>query len=294
MTLQTRRKKPADAPWDVYKKGFSFYRGDEHSVSSRPQRQTEIGVGFLFGGASELTFGGRVEKICEKQLHLIWGTVPHQTTWLAPRTSFGVVSIPLSWFVSWNLPGEFVQRVLSGEFIREPNPSSRTATDELLMLQWERDLAPGHSETSQKVALMEVEARLMRLAEAVLSAKSAHSAEPLTRPSPMNPNVSGDSIDRMTSYIAAHYQEPIGVNDIAKAAGLNPAYAMRLFRKLWGTTMGSFLLQHRLWHAQRLLVSTPMKIFEVAEESGFGSTAQFHELFRRNFHQTPANYRNHH
>jgi transcriptional regulator GlxA family with amidase domain len=98
----------------------------------------------------------------------------------------------------------------------------------------------------------------------------------------------------MTSYIAAHYQEPIDVNDIAKAAGLNPAYAMRLFRKLWGTTMGSFLLQHRLWHAQRLLVSTPMKIFEVAEESGFGSTAQFHELFRRNLHQTPANYRSHH
>jgi transcriptional regulator GlxA family with amidase domain len=181
--------------------------------------------------------------------------------------------------------------VLSGDFIREPNPSSRTATDELLMLQWERDLAPGHSETSQKVALMEVEARLIRLAEAVLSAKPA---ETLTRPSPVNSNVSGDSIDKMTSYIAAHYQEPIDVNDIAKAAGLNPAYAMRLFRKLWGTTMGSFLLQHRLWHAQRLLVSTPMKIFEVAEESGFGSTAQFHELFRRNLHQTPANYRSHH
>jgi transcriptional regulator GlxA family with amidase domain len=106
--------------------------------------------------------------------------------------------------------------------------------------------------------------------------------------------VPGESIDKMTSYIAAHFQEPIGVNDIAKAAGLNPAYAMRLFRKLWGTTMGSFLLQHRLWHAQRLLLTTPMKIFEVAEKSGFGSTAQFHELFRRNLHQTPANYRSNH
>lgn len=248
-------------------------------------------MGFLFRGASHLNFGGHVEKIGAKQLHLIWGAVPHQTTWLAPRTSFGVVSIPLSWFVSWNLPGEFVQRVLGGGFIREPDPSSRAVADELLMLQWERDLAPGHSETSQKVALMEVEARLMRLAEAVLSTGSV---EPIPHPSPVHPHVPGESIDKMTNYIAAHFQDPIGVNDIAKAAGLNPAYAMRLFRKLWGTTMGNFLLQHRLWHAQRLLLTTPMKIFEVAEKSGFGSTAQFHELFRRNFQQTPANYRRQH
>jgi len=291
MTIHPRRIKPADAPWDVYQLGFSFYRGDEASLAPRPQRQTEIGMGFLFRGASKLTFGGRVEKISEKQLHLIWGAVPHQTTWLAPRTSFGVVSIPLSWFVSWNLPGEFVQRVLSGDFMREPNPTSRAVADELLMLQWERDLAPGHSETSQKVAVMEVEARLMRLADSILSTSSA---QPATPRSHVKPNVPGESIDKMTSYIAAHFQEPIGVNDIAKAAGLNPAYAMRLFRKLWGTTMGSFLLQHRLWHAQRLLLTTPMKIFEVAEKSGFGSTAQFHELFRRNLHQTPANYRSHH
>jgi len=291
MTFHPRRIKPADAPWDVYQLGFSFYRGDEASLAPRPQRQTEIGMGFLFRGASKLTFGGRVEKISEKQLHLIWGAVPHQTTWLAPRTSFGVVSIPLSWFVSWNLPGEFVQRVLSGDFMLEPDPSSRAVADELLMLQWERDLAPGHSETSQKVAVMEVEARLMRLADSILSTSSA---QPATPRSHVKPNVPGESIDKMTSYIAAHFQEPIGVNDIAKAAGLNPAYAMRLFRKLWGTTMGSFLLQHRLWHAQRLLLTTPMKIFEVAEKSGFGSTAQFHELFRRNLHQTPANYRSNH
>ena len=291
MTFHPRRIKPADAPWDVYQLGFSFYRGDEASLAPRPQRQMEIVMGFLFRGASKLTFGGRVEKICEKQLHLIWGAVPHQTTWLAPRTSFGVISIPLSWFVSWNLPSEFVQRVLSGDFMREPDPSSRAVADELLMLQWERDLAPGHSETAQKVAVMEVEARLMRLADAILCAKSA---QPATLRSHAKPNVPGESIDKMTSYIAAHFQAPIGVNDIAKAAGLNPAYAMRLFRKLWGTTMGSFLLQHRLWHAQRLLLTTPMKIFEVAEKSGFGSTAQFHELFRRNLHQTPANYRSNH
>ena len=291
MTIRPRRIKPADAPWDVYQLGFSFYHGDEASLTPRPQKQTEIGMGFLFRGASKLTFGGRVEKICEKQLHLIWGAVPHQTTWLAPRTSFGVISIPLSWFVSWNLPGEFVQRVLSGDFMREPDPTSRAVADELLMLQWERDLAPGHSETAQKVAVMEVEARVMRLADSILTASSAQSATPRSH---VKPNVPGESIDKMTSYIAAHFQEPIGVNDIARAAGLNPAYAMRLFRKLWGTTMGSFLLQHRLWHAQRLLLTTPMKIFEVAEKSGFGSAAQFHELFRRNVHQTPSNYRRHH
>ena len=291
MTIYVRRNKPIDLPWDVYKQGFSFFHGDQTSMAPRPQKQTEIGIGFLFKGASKLNFGGRVVQISEKQLHLFWGAVPHQTTWLAPHTSFGVVQIPLPWFVSWNLPGEFVQRVLSGNFIREPDPSSRRVADEMLMLQWERDLAHGHSETSKKIVLMEVEARLMRLADAVLSSGSV---QPVPHPSHARPNVPGESIDKMTAYIAAHYHEPIGVNDIAKAAGLNPAYAMRLFRKLWGTTMGSFLLQHRLWHAQRLLLTTPMKIFEVAEKSGFGSTAQFHELFRRNFQQTPASYRRHH
>src|SRR5205823_5206608 len=70
--------------------------------------------------------------------------------------------------------------------------------------------------------------------------------------------------DQIACYIARHYSEPLTADQIAKAVGLHPNYAMNLFRKAFGTTMMHFLVQHRISHAQRLLVTTEDPIIEIA------------------------------
>jgi transcriptional regulator GlxA family with amidase domain len=66
---------------------------------------------------------------------------------------------------------------------------------------------------------------------------------------------------------------------------------MALFQKTFGTTLMKYVTQHRLSHAQRLLVTTEDSIVNIAFSSGFGSLSRFNEAFRESFGCTPRGYR---
>jgi AraC-like DNA-binding protein len=95
----------------------------------------------------------------------------------------------------------------------------------------------------------------------------------------------------MACLIARQYSEPLTVEDIGKAVGLHPNYAMSLFKKAFGTTLIDYLTHHRISHAQRLLATTDEKIVDVAFSSGFNSISRFNETFRRACGCTPREYR---
>ena len=66
---------------------------------------------------------------------------------------------------------------------------------------------------------------------------------------------------------------------------------MNLFRKAFGTTMTAFITQHRISHAQRLLVTTDDAILDVALASGFQSLSRFNEAFKAACGCSPRDYR---
>ncbi|GAB4229509.1 MAG: hypothetical protein Kow00109_00760 [Acidobacteriota bacterium] len=86
--------------------------------------------------------------------------------------------------------------------------------------------------------------------------------------------------DQLACYIARNYQQPLTSVAIAQAVGLHPNHTMNLFRRAFGTTTRRFLAQHRLSHAQRLLVTTNDSILEIALASGFQSLSRFNEVFK--------------
>ncbi|MHB0958716.1 MAG: helix-turn-helix domain-containing protein [Pirellulaceae bacterium] len=55
--------------------------------------------------------------------------------------------------------------------------------------------------------------------------------------------------------------------------------------------MIKYVTEHRLAHAQRLLVTTEELIVNIAFSSGFGSISRFNEAFRQSFGCTPRAYR---
>jgi AraC-like DNA-binding protein len=69
---------------------------------------------------------------------------------------------------------------------------------------------------------------------------------------------------------------------------------MNIFRKAFGTTMVDFLLQHRLSHAQHLLLTTDASVIEVAGSAGFQSLSRFNEAFKRASGCAPRDYRKAH
>jgi transcriptional regulator GlxA family with amidase domain len=86
-------------------------------------------------------------------------------------------------------------------------------------------------------------------------------------------------IARVTHFIAQHYREPLTIQVIADHARLHPKYLMRVFKKQCGASIWEYLTRLRVSHAQRLLITTDLKVLDVAMESGFASVAPFYAAF---------------
>ncbi|MBV4465818.1 AraC family transcriptional regulator [Pseudomonas sp. SWRI79] len=64
-----------------------------------------------------------------------------------------------------------------------------------------------------------------------------------------------------------------------------------LFQEKYGLTAKRWLLERRLTHARELLLSTPMRILDIALECGFSNHGHFTESFRRRFLCNPTQLR---
>jgi AraC-like DNA-binding protein len=89
----------------------------------------------------------------------------------------------------------------------------------------------------------------------------------------------------------ARYAEPLGVDDLAAAAGLSRAHFSRQFRRAFGESPHSYLLTRRLERAAALLRDTDRSVAEVCLDVGLTSVGSFTTSFKRTFGQTPTAYR---
>lgn len=72
---------------------------------------------------------------------------------------------------------------------------------------------------------------------------------------------------------------------------LSPYYLSRLFRRVTGQSIVDFINVRRIEAARRLLESTDLGINDVAEETGFSTTAHFRRVFREQVGVSPMQYR---
>ncbi len=89
----------------------------------------------------------------------------------------------------------------------------------------------------------------------------------------------------------ARYFEPIGVDDMAAAAGLSRAHFSREFRRTFGETPRAYLLTRRLERAAALLRTTDRSVSDVCLSVGLVSQGSFTTSFTRTFGLSPAAYR---
>jgi two-component system, response regulator YesN len=99
-------------------------------------------------------------------------------------------------------------------------------------------------------------------------------------------------IQHIRTYIEQHAAENISLKGIAARFYMNPVYLGQLFRKTYGVYFNEFLLKLRIQEAKRLLRQTDLRIYEIAERVGFGSSDYFVTQFEKMVHATPTEYRN--
>ena len=87
------------------------------------------------------------------------------------------------------------------------------------------------------------------------------------------------------------YSEPLGVDDMAAAAGLSRAHFSREFRREFGESPHVYLLTRRLERAAALLRNTDRSFAEICFDVGLTSVGSFTTSFKRMYDATPKEYR---
>ena len=245
--------------------GFRIWQQRSLGMMSQPHTHPDIEVNYLFNGGFSYLHGGSIVPMEAGRFTALWGGMPHQT--IAPGiVGEGIwITLPLAWFLQWQLPHTLAERLLAGEIVSSPvDPADRQT-----LVRWLDD-ASSRSPARRRVMLLEMEARFHRLA--------------LMEARPSRPREAGgqDGVGQMsgvTRFIARNYREPLSVQTIADHAHLHAKYLMRVFKKQCGTSIWEYLTRLRVSHAQRLLITTEMKVLDVAMESGFSSVAPFYAAF---------------
>jgi len=87
-------------------------------------------------------------------------------------------------------------------------------------------------------------------------------------------------IGMAVNFMHTHYQEPIGLDEIASAAHLSPHHFLRAFRARYGTTPWAFLNRKRTRVALRLIQNSSWPLTTIAYQAGFGSRTTLYRALR--------------
>ncbi len=87
------------------------------------------------------------------------------------------------------------------------------------------------------------------------------------------------------------FKDDITIRDLADRHGISPAYLGQLFRKEYGESFKDYRNRLRIEEAARLLRTTDMRVYEIAQHVGYLSTDYFERRFSSFYGTTPTNYR---
>lgn len=99
-------------------------------------------------------------------------------------------------------------------------------------------------------------------------------------------------VQQSVGYIRLNFRNKgLKIQDIADSVHLSPNYLSYLFKQIVGETVWEFVTRLRLEEARYLLVSTPKKRYEIADEVGYESPEHFSRVFKRYYGESPNSVR---
>ncbi|EFM10077.1 transcriptional regulator, AraC family [Paenibacillus curdlanolyticus YK9] len=96
---------------------------------------------------------------------------------------------------------------------------------------------------------------------------------------------------RMRHYIEEHAAHELHLKDVAQHSGLSVSRAVHLFKAHFGMSIIGYTQKLRLTRAVKLMDHSPLSLEQIAAETGLGSYAYFHRIFRAQYGISPGAYR---
>lgn len=101
-------------------------------------------------------------------------------------------------------------------------------------------------------------------------------------------------VEQIMDYLRSHYYENITLNRLSEVFHLSRNYISRIFKEETGENLFDWLTAVRVANSKQLLTGTAMRIYEISEAVGFGSTVGYNYAFNRIVGISPSQYRKEH
>jgi AraC-like DNA-binding protein/ligand-binding sensor protein len=128
------------------------------------------------------------------------------------------------------------------------------------------------------VSLLEIFGKHLSLVANQIALREAETESPLVR--------------RARAYIAGHHEDPVNLDEIAKAMHVSTFYFCKVFKKATGLTFTDYLGRVRVEKAKTLLLNPHLRVSEIAYMVGFQSLTHFNRVFRSLTGDSPSDFRN--
>ena len=86
---------------------------------------------------------------------------------------------------------------------------------------------------------------------------------------------------RLRSHIEDNLDSRIRATDLADLVQLSPSHFFRAFRKTFGESPVTYIMKRRIRRAQQLMLTSRLRLSQVALECGMADQAHFSRVFRR-------------
>lgn len=256
----------------------------------RLDRHNEIEINYFPHGGATYLANSRMVEFPAQRLIVFWALLPHKTMSFASSDFYYTCTIPLNVFLSWKISQKMCDDLFSGRQLVAPDATTHSL-DEQLLSRWYQDLEGNPTAELQEVVTGEMCSRLKRFSLDYLPLNTVSPTMQKERKSRGIYSEESDKITKLVTFIASNFNKPLRLEDIGEAVGLHPDYANKLCRKAFGYTLHECLLQERVNHVERMLITTDTPITQIALQCGFTTIARFNATFLRQKGCTPSEYR---
>ncbi len=249
-----------------------------------------VGFGFLLSGKMECTQDRGQGKKSVSTLHqrgdnslfFPYGTKGHSQ--YLSREILNAVIIYIDREMFADLIAEELGEISTDcrHLLRQHRPScSRPMTEKMFTVAASAFYQPYHGAVS-RLHLEACGLELLSLQIASLTRQDICREKVLCRIDEERIRMAGDILVR-------HMVNPPTISALALQVGVNSAKLKRGFKQIFGTTIGQFLLQHRMACARKLLLSREADVTQAAFSVGYANVSHFIRNYKKTFGVTPGN-----
>ena len=99
-------------------------------------------------------------------------------------------------------------------------------------------------------------------------------------------------VKKCVDFIYSDYKNNIGLSEAAERSGVSNSYLSYIFKQETGGNFSTALTRHRIEEAKKLLATTTLKIYQIAEQVGFSNPYYFSKVFKKISGYSCKDYRN--